>query len=84
MICCLLLSDFIFQNFHHSGQDDFAEHFVGDTEKVDAPPLFTVRQVAFFGGEGRTVFHDYALVQIIRNGCKKVTNYLETYLTFSS
>jgi hypothetical protein len=32
----LLLPDSSLQNFHHSGQDDLAEYFAGNTEKVDA------------------------------------------------
>jgi hypothetical protein len=38
----LLLSDSFLQYLHHSGQDDLAENFAGDTEKVDASPIFAV------------------------------------------
>ncbi len=38
----LFLSDSFLQNLHHSGEDDLAEHFAGDTKKVSPPSVFTV------------------------------------------
>jgi hypothetical protein len=59
----LLLPDSFLQNFHHSGQDDLAEYFAGNTEKVDAPPIFTVSQVAFLG-----YLYDNSSFPLVRDG----------------
>jgi hypothetical protein len=37
-----VFSDTFLQNLHHSGQDDLAEYFAGDTKKVDAPPILAI------------------------------------------